>query len=69
MIEMRQLKNIDIFQIFLFLLTFSKLIEPQPAHKCLFRVYPRSIALGVGPVQIWQQEYQNNVYMSFCDFG
>ena len=52
MIEMRQLKNIDIFQIFLFLLTFSKLIEPQPAHKCLFRVYPRSIALGVGPVQI-----------------
>ena len=31
------------------------------AHKCLFKVYTRSIALGVRPVQIWQQGYHNNV--------
>ena len=32
------------------------------AHKCLFKVYTRSIALGVGPVQTWQQGYHNNVW-------
>ena len=32
------------------------------AHKCLFKVYTRSITLGVGPVQIWEQGYQNNVF-------
>ena len=33
----------------------------KPARKCLFNVYTRSIALGVVPVQIWQQGYHSNV--------
>ena len=31
------------------------------AHKCLFKVYTRSMALGVGPFQISQQGYHSNV--------
>ena len=31
------------------------------AQKSLFKAYTRSIALDVGPDQIWQQGYYNNV--------
>ena len=40
---------------------FKNRLNVYSAHKCLFKVYTRSIALGVGPVQFWQQGYHNNV--------
>ena len=44
----------------LFLITFLK-INVNSSNKCLFKLYTRSITLGVGPVQIWQQGYHNKV--------
>ena len=39
-----------------------------PHTKCLFNVYTGSIALGVGPIQIWQQGYHNNVCFVILKF-
>ena len=39
---------------------FKNWLNINYAHKCLFRVYTRSNALGVRPGQIWQQGYHNN---------
>ena len=36
-------------------------LNVNSAHKCLFKVYTRSIALSVGLVQIWYQGYHNNI--------
>ena len=49
--------DLHLVQTFLFLLT----LIVNSAHKCLFKAYTRRIALGVGPVQIWQQGCNNNV--------
>ena len=35
-------------------------MKVNSAWKCFFKIYTRSIALGVGPVQIWQQGYHSN---------
>ena len=57
-------------RVFFFRFTFSidLFISPNifknvcsSSHKCLFKVYTRSIALGVGAVQIWQHVYHSNV--------
>ena len=40
---------------------FKNQLNFNSAHKCLFKEYIGSIALGVGPVWIWQQGNQNNV--------
>ena len=41
--------------------SFKNWFNVNSAHRCLFEVYTKSTALGLGPVQSWQQEYSNNV--------
>ena len=40
---------------------FTNYLNVNSALKCLFKVYTRTIGLGVGSVQIWQQAHHNNV--------
>ena len=56
------ISDLHLVQTFLFLLIFLNInFNFNFAHKCLFKVYTRSNALAVGPVQIWQQGYHSNV--------
>ena len=48
MIETRHLKNIDIFQTFLFLQTFSKLIEPQLCTQMSVQGISQKHCIGCG---------------------
>ena len=40
---------------------FKNQLSVNSAHKCLFKVYTRTIALGVEPVQIWKRCYHIKV--------
>ena len=54
--------DLHLVETFLFFLTLLKINWMWTLTRQLFKVCTRSIALGVGPVQIWQHGYHSNVY-------